>query len=410
MSERDAEVGQTFSFAAPDCDRAAMPSAVTIVGASARAAAYSALRAGLTPSCLDLFADADLRAAAESRRVPPADYPHSFLALLRDAPAGPVVYTGGLENHPQLIAAIANDRPVWGNHAESLRRSRDPFFVCQLLDDAGLLSPRLAGGSPRAGGDWLRKPFGGAGGADVSIAKADELPSAAFYHQQFVPGPSYAAVFCALGDCSALLGVTEQLVGEEWLNAQPFQYCGSIGPVDLQSSVRDALKMVGEVLRSGCGLRGLFGIDFILNEGRPWPVDVNPRYTASMEVLEHATGLRTMAYQRAAFDPSEVVPELLNVQDRPPTELCRRAAGAAEYNCVGKAVVFASRRLVVPSSASWPIHTDPFTLPDYADIPYEGETIEEGWPIMTVFARGSSNDECRDRLRERTLRVLESLR
>jgi len=411
MTERDAHAGRTFSFEVPDRDRAAPPSAVMIVGASARAAAYSALRAGLAPSCFDLFADADLSAAAESRRVPLADYPHGLLALLRDAPVGPVVYTGGLENHPQLISAIASDRPVWGNRAESLRRSRDPFFVCRLLDEARLCSPRLAGGQPtmvtQQAGGYLCKPFNGAGGADIAVALADQPPSAAFYHQQFIPGPSYSAVFCALGDCSVLLGVTEQLVGEKWLNAQPFRYCGSIGPVDLQSSIRDALQQIGAVLRTGCGLCGLFGVDFILNHEQPWPVDVNPRYTASIEVLEYATGIRTMAYHRAAFEPLAIVPGLLGVRNRPPNELRCRTAGAAEYDCVGKAVVFAPRRLVVPSAAFWPIQTDPFTLPAYADVPHAGETIEEGWPILTVFACGSSNDECRLRLRERATAVLE---
>ncbi len=372
---------------------------VVIIGASVRAAAYSALRAGLTPWCLDLFADADLRAAAGCRQVPLADYPHGIVAMLREAPAGPLFYTGGLENHPQLIAAIAKDRPLWGNHAESLRPSRDPYFVCRLLEEASLCSPRLVGGNrvihPRQQGVYLRKPFRGAGGAGISVAQADEAPSTAFYHQQFISGPPYSAVYCAFGDRSELLGVTEQLVGEKWLNAGQFCYCGSIGPVDLQSSIRDALQRIGEVLRLGCGLRGLFGLDFILNCERPWPIEVNPRYTASIEVLEHATGLRTMAQHRAAFEQ---------------TESCRSAASAPAHDCVGKAVLFAPRRLAAPLPSSWPIHTDPLTLPEYADIPHAGETIEEGWPILTVFARGSSTDECRRHLRERATNVLEMIR
>ena len=42
---------------------------ILIVGASARAAAFSALRAGLAPICIDQYADSDLAAATETRQV-----------------------------------------------------------------------------------------------------------------------------------------------------------------------------------------------------------------------------------------------------------------------------------------------------------------------------------------------------
>ena len=48
------------------------------------------------------------------------------------------------------------------------------------------------------------------------------------------------------------------------------------------------LQQLGLDLARGCGLRGLFGVDFVLSEGVPWPVEINPRYTASVEVLEYA--------------------------------------------------------------------------------------------------------------------------
>src|SRR4051812_15417928 len=78
-----------------------------LLGASVRAAAWSALRGGLVqPWCIDLFADADLQRACTARTIPPTDYPHDFLAAARQAPPGPWLYTGALENYPDLIAAI----------------------------------------------------------------------------------------------------------------------------------------------------------------------------------------------------------------------------------------------------------------------------------------------------------------
>ena len=61
-------------------------STLIIIGASTRAAATSAWRAGWTPWCADLFADADLERIATVRKVPPETYPHGLLAALYDAP------------------------------------------------------------------------------------------------------------------------------------------------------------------------------------------------------------------------------------------------------------------------------------------------------------------------------------
>src|SRR5205807_493928 len=98
----------------------AMPSGehLLIVGASARSAAFSVLRAGLRPECADLFADADLRARCPVWCAPPKDYPGGFLDLPAFAAPGPWLYTGGLENRPELIDELARRRqPLWGNPA-----------------------------------------------------------------------------------------------------------------------------------------------------------------------------------------------------------------------------------------------------------------------------------------------------
>ena len=82
-----------------------------IVGASARAAAMSAVRAGFSPWCSDLFADLDLRAfVPEVVRCPIDQYPSAFSKILRSAPEAPWIYTGGIENHPNLIRTMARDR------------------------------------------------------------------------------------------------------------------------------------------------------------------------------------------------------------------------------------------------------------------------------------------------------------
>src|SRR5262249_24093191 len=84
-----------------------------LIGASVRAAAFSPLRAGLKPWCIDLFADADLQAHVPARRIE-TGYPHAFVELVERAPPGPWMFTGGLENWPTVVEHIARSRPLWG--------------------------------------------------------------------------------------------------------------------------------------------------------------------------------------------------------------------------------------------------------------------------------------------------------
>src|SRR4051812_32958075 len=109
---------------------------VLIVGASTRAAAFSALRAGLAPRCLDLFADADLRARCPAVRVPADRYPHGLAELADAEPPGPWLYTGALENRPRLVEAIALRRPLWGNASGELALVRNPQYLAAVLHEA----------------------------------------------------------------------------------------------------------------------------------------------------------------------------------------------------------------------------------------------------------------------------------
>ena len=115
-----------------------MSQRLIILGASARAAAMSAVRAGFEPWTADLFADADLRALVPAAvRCPVGDYPRGFREILRGAPEVPWLYTGGLENHPNLIRDLSEIRPLWGNGPNALTACRSPFRVepwqCRLL-------------------------------------------------------------------------------------------------------------------------------------------------------------------------------------------------------------------------------------------------------------------------------------
>lgn len=375
--------------------------ALLIVGASARAAAFSALRAGFRPWCADLFADADLRRHAPVMRLP-ARYPDGFLDLLDGELRGPWMYTGGLENRPFLVRKMARRRPLWGNDQGALLAARSPFVVADLLRKARLPAPAVWGPGDRftaSARRWLVKPLAGSGGSGIHFlgdAATATVDPARCYLQEYLEGEPRAAVFVGDGRSAQLLGATRQLVGKPWLNAAPFHYCGSVGPLALTADETRALARLGSLLAAGCRLRGLFGIDGVWRNGALWPVEINPRYTASVEVIEYATELRALQWHAHVFEPKR----------------SRDPAPFAPTSCIGKAILFARQSLDFPLDGPWaagltePWH--PEQLPSFADIPPTDTRIEAGKPILTIFARATTPAACEAAL-EQTAAAVESL-
>src|SRR5262249_24769901 len=159
----------------------------------------------------------------------------------------PWMYTGALENRPEVVDAIARERSLWGNDAACLRRVRDPFALAATLAAAGVACAgvRKPGDSPP--GQWVMKPVAMAGGVGIrSIAGKSAGPTRRraprrdaarrVYLQEFIEGESRAGVFVADHAGCRLLGVTRQLVGESWAHAPAFRYSGSVGPLELTST------------------------------------------------------------------------------------------------------------------------------------------------------------------------------
>jgi predicted ATP-grasp superfamily ATP-dependent carboligase len=379
-----------------------MEDSILIVGTSARAATFSALRAGLRPMAIDLFADRDLSIVCPVHRVQVGNYPEALPALARDAPPGPWMYTGGLEIRPEIVERIARERWLWGNNAECLRRARDPFAMFAALRAANLPCPTICRSDERQTGQWLLKPIAGSGGAAIRLASGDTGHSRdrarRDYLQEFVEGESRSGVFVADDSRCRLLGVTRQLVGIDWLHASAFRYAGSIGPLAVSEMEKQGWERLGTAVTAFAGLRGLFGLDAIVRDGVPWPVEINPRYTASVEVIENATGVIAMALHRHAF--AKINRAGRESDGFSPNPLLSRPA---RTGVVGKAIWYAPRSITIPPDGPWePVLRRPPALdepPAFADIPAARERIAKGRPVLTFFAVAASVEKCELELR-----------
>ena len=366
---------------------------VIIVGSSARAAAFSALRSGLTPICIDQYADADLQLVAEATCV--ADYPDGFITALEPLGHHPLLYLGGLENHPAAIQQFADRQPLFGAPVEVLARVRDPFHIAREFEKPRFpcLEVCPADAPPSRNGAWLMKPLQGTGGRGITEWNdSASLPDEPVYFQKRQSGNSYSALFVAPPGTTDVrfVGITRQFNGDELLGAPPFAWCGSVGPVTLPVATEHMVRRIGNYLSWRFGMCGIFGFDFILDDGDvPWITDVNPRYPASTEVLEHICGVTLLSNHYRMF-----------IEEPPPLH----ETSPTPVEAMGKFVLYAKSGFQAPEPARWlnEEDLDPHDLwrrtPRIADIPRPGTQICTGEPICSLFTVGATPDECLEQL------------
>jgi predicted ATP-grasp superfamily ATP-dependent carboligase len=199
--------------------------------------------------------------------------------------------------------------------------------------------------------------------------------------QELIDGVPASVAFVADGIRAVPFAITRQLVGDAAFGASGYQYCGSIlAPAD------DAQLGGGAALFAGATrlvqaavdafqLVGVNGIDFIARDGIPVPIELNPRWSASMELAERAYGLSVFAAHVAGCTGRE-----------PPS--FSLAAVLGERGAVGKAIVYARRTVTLSDTRRW------LDDPDLRDVPPPGARIPRGKPICTLFARGADAAAC----------------
>ena len=377
---------------------------ILITGLSTRAIAESAAHGAEQVITLDYFGDHDQRMLVENYALL-RDFrlPFSAEALLqasRSLDYEAVVYISNLENHPAVVEELARGRALLGNDPAVLRQVRDWRVLREFCRTAPFpcpttLLPGEEGQAVRPGGrrpngadpeiPWLCKPVCSGGGHGIRYWDGALQPDRARILQRYIAGRPASAAFVADGQRSVALGLTEQLIGQEELGARDFTWCGNILPLALRRKERAVLLQVvqtmADQLTVSFGLRGVNGMDLVIAagpDGSPCPflVEVNPRYTASMELVERAYGLNVFSLHLAALRGQ-----------LPDFSLAEHLGGPF----FAKGIVYAQSTATMPETAGW-------VEKGRRDIPYPGEQIDAGHPICTVLAEGETRQECWEQL------------
>jgi uncharacterized protein len=334
-----------------------------------------AIRDGRRVVAFDLFGDLDLRRSA-SRVVKRESLTALVDAAVAEAP-GAVVYGASFENHPALVQRLGERHALLGNPPATLRAVRDPARLGAALGD--LPHPRTTMTLPSSG-RWLRKPLRGGGGIRVREWRGG-APAAGTFLQERIDGIACSAAAVGDGKDAIVLGLAEQLIGQRAFGVGGYRWCGNLVPPRAPAGeLIDQARAICSRLAAAFALRGLFGVDLVWDGENAWPVEVNPRPTASLEAIEAAYGADVFdAHLRACAG------ELPRLEAEP--------SGAA-----GKAVLFATESVVVGDSVRW-------LERGVRDVPHPGERIAAGRPVCTVVATAATPQEALAELERRAAHV-----
>ncbi|MHA1770492.1 MAG: ATP-grasp domain-containing protein [Candidatus Thorarchaeota archaeon] len=370
---------------------------VGVIGFNARPIACSLKRLGARVLVSDYWGDDDLMECCDQwvsvlhpqagqRQRSPLNAPvhellvNNFLAeFLEDVDF--VVLGSGFDDHFETVALLEKRVRIVGNDSTTFRRARDRGQLLRLAKTLDLRYPltiRVASldDAVTAAGDIgypciLRRTTSGGGGGihflrdeaslrDLWVGR-DNLAKDGLLIQQFISGSDYSATVLGTGTSSRVISFQGQLIGMPSAGRNcDFVYCGNYWPPE--DEIPTDLRETFESLAVSLGLRGYNGIDFVVDDdGRSWLLEINPRITGTLEMLELASDESLMALHVQACSgqlPSDAV-------------IFRPAV---------KMIGFARRDGTVPDLVKFPNTVDRTPI---------GVTVQRGDPICSIIVTGS---------------------
>lgn len=352
---------------------------VLLVGVSTRSIATSAFLAGHDVISLDYFGDQDFPPGVRKLSIcrdfnlPPTlgNLAEVAKGLLDEVEA--VVVSSGLESEPKLTALVDGSKRL-GNSIQSIISVRDLPTLKRVLKSLPISLPQtLFPDDPLPPFDekdrWLLKKNRSGAGLGVSAWNGKTSPKEGEYLQRLIPGELGSAVFVTNGNQAQLLGLTRQYAGIKELGADGYWWNGNVGPIqDIETN--EIFHRTANVLTNAFGLIGLNNIDYILSKGTVYMLELNPRFSGSVEILEAAYNINAFEiHEQACIGklPQKVYPWTGEVH--------------------GKGILYAIKPVTIPDDFPW-------GREDVRDVPHVGENIPSGAPICTLIASDNQINSC----------------
>jgi len=373
-----------------------------LIGPSTRAMAESARRAKYDFFTIDFFGDADQKRICKNYSLK-----HEFKEelcienLVKHAKElnkekigfTHTVYGSGFENCPELVEELERKCVALGNSAEVLRKVRDWGYFFKTAKSLGISAPEneivninevKKRKKITENKNFVVKPLKTGGGHN--ICNASELSSASFEKnekvllQEFIEGKAASGIIAASKEESTFLGATKQIIGTGF---NKYKYAGNIAPLDEKKSVLKKMEEASLKIAEKFKLIGINGIDFIVKNGEVFVIEVNPRITGAIEVVERAYKVNLVdIHVKACLNN---LPKLKIIKPE---------------KFYGKKIIFAEQNFNFRLKK---VHRF------VKDVPHYNERIEARAPVCTVFAGGETSERCRANLEKREALVMKAL-
>ncbi len=380
-----------------------VPGKCLVIGASCRSLAQSLVLAGWSVHAIDLFADRDLEAVAEVRQIERLDdwlaISQSIRSFFGSETPDLIFLTGGMENQAQVLEKLEAIAPLAGPPVHHVLAMRRWFELRKLAVASGIHLPeswflpsaKILPRSMVASGVWLSKSSKSSGGLGVQHrTQTCDARLVEGIVQRRIEGYGLGVTFLSDSTCCRPIAAMES-----WRSPsdQCFLYQGSIGPVVLPKSIQESLERFAEAIVGRWSFRGWIQADFIVDHSDSlWLLEINPRWSSSMELIEKAWSL---PLSRLIARPFQETFEALPSINRPPVLFA------------GKRILYADRDREVSAELSdrmMEMRFDPSALDRagrwVADIPQAGTIIQKGHPMCTVIVADNSIEAVRNGLVE----------
>ena len=394
------------------------------MGFSARAAAQCARRQGYEVIAVDVCKDRDLLCDCQEHYQ--LHEPNWHVDFNARHPTAPILLVGGMENRSEVLEKCQWNALRSGASGIQLRilRSLDNWaawaVACDLdwpvtlrdIDEIQRVDEMYPGC------EWLVKPFAGAGGNGIVEWTVNEGRDWALsnepktcYIQQRLPGDSIGVTFLSSKVGSTVVGATASWKSEaSFMGGPVYAYRGSYGPIALPCEQLERLQRFATLVGIESGLLGLWQADFLLHQGELTLLEINPRWSASMDLLDVGLSTPLIQYHFACIRNSLSRERFLQVSLE-----CFEQAQRSRKSMIGKLIVYASLPCVVTQFQSDRWWSQRWTGDmncsanryQLADIPNPSTKVSAGDPLLTVMATGSSPEALMAELQRGKIEVLD---
>jgi methenyltetrahydromethanopterin cyclohydrolase len=324
--------------------------------------AQLAEQAGLTPVVIDCFCDLDTQQVAlVAIKVESLALEHVVAALSilqKTQTVTHVMYGSGFETHAQSLNYLHQHYKVLGNSVAVFTAMQEKAHFFATLKSLHIAYPRVSFQAPQTEAGWLIKPMQGEGGMAIRKYNRAQLVSDAYYWQERIDGMAMSVLFVTDGNQCVIQGFHK--LQQVAIADNDYVFQGLISQPDVDDAIVQTVTLWIEKLVRAFALKGINSLDFMVEKGRCYALEVNARPSASMQLYMN----NLLTEHIKCFVAGKL------------------AGGVKSASCRGYKIIFATSECVIKTPITWP---------EWAlDIPEPGSLIHTGLPICSIIAAGEN--------------------